>query len=133
MAKKEYFEGPFAWFFKATGVISVDRSIHDKNAKEQAIEVLKDGGTIGIFPEGTRNKTDEIFLPFKMGAVSLAQKTEAKIVPFAITGEFSFKKRNVTVHFGKPFEVKKEDSLLEANDRLREEINRLILLKGENH
>ena len=33
MAKKEYFDSPFAFFFKASGCIPVDRSIHDDNAK----------------------------------------------------------------------------------------------------
>ena len=31
--------------------------IHDENAKSRALNVLKEGGAIGIFPEGTRNKT----------------------------------------------------------------------------
>lgn len=56
LAKEEYFKGDKAWFFKAVGCISVDRSIHDEDAKNQAIEVLKNGGAVGLFPEGTRNE-----------------------------------------------------------------------------
>lgn len=55
MAKKEYFDGPFSWFFKACGCISVDRSIHDGDAKKKALEVLNNNQALGIFPEGTRN------------------------------------------------------------------------------
>ena len=56
MAKKEYFDNKkIAWFFKSAGCIPVDRSKKDESAKEAAIEVLKNGGAIGIFPEGTRN------------------------------------------------------------------------------
>ncbi len=62
------------WFFKAVGCISVDRSVHDGKAKGEAIETLKNGGAIGLFPEGTRNKTQEFLLPFKFGAVSMAKK-----------------------------------------------------------
>ena len=54
MAKKEYFDGKFAWFFKMSGCISVNRSIKDEEAKSAALSVLRDGGAIGIFPEGTR-------------------------------------------------------------------------------
>ena len=71
MAKKEYFDGKYAWFFKKTGCISVNRSIHDDVAKEKALEVLKSGGALGIFPEGTRNKTKEFLLPFKVNNMSL--------------------------------------------------------------
>ena len=55
MAKKEYFDSPFAFFFKASGCIPVDRSIHDDNAKSSALEVLNEGYALGIYPEGTRN------------------------------------------------------------------------------
>lgn len=55
MAKKEYFDGPFAWFFKASGCISVDREHHGGSSKEIAISVLNKGWALGIYPEGTRN------------------------------------------------------------------------------
>ena len=75
MAKREYFDNKKTrWFFKAVGCISVDRSVHDGKAKGEAIETLKNGGAIGLFPEGTRNKTQEFLLPFKFGAVSMAKK-----------------------------------------------------------
>ncbi len=56
MAKEEYFEGKHAWFFKMVGCIKVDRRIHDEKAKKEAIKILNDGGSIGLFPEGTRNE-----------------------------------------------------------------------------
>lgn len=125
MAKKEYFDGPYAWFFKWVGCIPVNRSIKDENAKGLAIEHLKNGGAIGIFPEGTRNKTDKILLPFKFGAVSMAQKTNAKIVPFGTTGEYKFRSKNLTVRFGKPFEIG-DMTLEEANEKLAKEIENLM-------
>ncbi|HBA37236.1 MAG TPA: 1-acyl-sn-glycerol-3-phosphate acyltransferase, partial [Firmicutes bacterium] len=95
MAKKEYSEGKFAWFFKITGCIFVDRSIHDEEAKSSAIDILKSGGAVGLFPEGTRNKTDKFLLPLKMGTVSMAQKTGATIVPFGVTGDYKFRSKNL--------------------------------------
>lgn len=130
MAKEEYFEGKQAWFFKLVRCIKVDRRKHDDEAKKIAIHILEKGGAVGIFPEGTRNKTigtkDEVdLLPLKFGAVSLASKTGALIVPFGITGKYTGKKGNLTTRIGKPFSVSGM-SLEEANDVLRQKIIKLM-------
>lgn len=126
MAKKEYFDGKYAWFFKAVGCISVNRQIHDTDAKNAALDILKNGYALGIFPEGTRNKTNEPLLPFKMGAVSMAQKTGATIVPFAITGKYKFWHNNLKVTFLEPFKVGPDDNLEEVNERLRNMILEVV-------
>lgn len=129
MAKKEYFDDKkVAWFFKGTGCISVDRQNKDEKAKKLAIEVLKDGGAIGIFPEGTRNRTKEILLPFKFGAVSMASKTDSYIVPFGITGDYKFRSKNLTIKYGKPFKIGNM-TLQEANEKLYKEVKKLIQKK----
>ena len=126
MAKKEYFDNKkVAWFFKANGCISVDRSKKDPKSVELAISVLKDGGAIGIFPEGTRNKTKEFLLPFKYGAVSMAKKTDSYIVPFGITGDYIFRSKNLTIRFGKPFKVSDID-LEKGNKILYNKVSNLI-------
>ncbi len=125
MAKKEYFDSKMAWFFKATGCISVDRSKKDEVAKEAALNILKSGGAVGLFPEGTRNKTKEFLLPFKFGTVSMAKKTDATIIPFGLTGDYKFRSKNLTVRFGKTFKVG-DMSLEEANDKLYHEIEKLM-------
>lgn len=126
MAKKEYFDNKkVAWFFKAHGCIPVDRSKKDSNAKEQALEVLNNGNAIGIFPEGTRNKTKEFLLPFKYGAVSMASKTDSYIVPFGITGDYKFRSKNLTIRIGKPFKVGNMD-LDKANDKLYKQVEKLM-------
>ncbi len=125
MAKKEYFEGKHAWFFKMAGCIRVDRSIHDDSAKDAALNVLESGGAIGLFPEGTRNKTDAFLLPFKFGAVSMAQKTDAYLVPVGISGDYKFRSKNLKFYIGKPFKVGKM-SLEEANKKLAKEIGSLM-------
>ena len=50
----------------------------------QGIEYIKRGISICIFPEGTRNRTDEM-LPFKEGSMKIAEKTGCPIIPMAIT------------------------------------------------
>ena len=120
MAKREYFDGNLAWFFKSSGCISVDRN-NKSNAKEavkNAENLLKDGYAVGIFPEGTRNKTDDLLLPFKIGTVKMAKETDATIVPFVITGKYKFLNNNLKVTFLKPFKVNNM-SLEDANEKLR--------------
>ena len=126
MAKREYFDNKKTrWFFKAVGCISVDRSVHDGKAKKEAIETLKNGGAIGLFPEGTRNKTQEFLLPFKFGAVSMAKKTDTYLVPFGITGDYVFRSKNLVIKYGKPFKVT-DMELEEANNLLYETVKKLM-------
>ena len=126
MAKKEYFDNKFSkWIFEHVGCIPVNRDIRDKDAVDAALSVLKDGGAIGLFPEGTRNKTDKFLLPFKFGAVSMAKKTDAYIVPFGLTGDYRFRSKNLVVRFGKPFKVGNM-TLDEANNKLYKEVESLM-------
>lgn len=124
MAKCEYWKGPFAWFFNMAGCIPVDRDRKDKAAVDSALEVLKNGQALGIFPEGTRNRTEELLLPFKFGCVSMAHKTDALIVPFGIYGDYKFRSRNLVIRIGKPF--KADDDLEKANKKLVSEVTKLI-------
>ena len=124
MAKKEYFDGKFVWFFKMVGCIPVDRSRKDENAKKKALEVLNNGYALGLFPEGTRNKADRFLLPFKYGAVSMANKTDSYLVPFGITGDYKFRSKNLMIRFGKPF--KADDDLEKANKKLEAEVEKLM-------
>lgn len=125
MAKKELLSGIFGWFFKLVGCISVDRGHDNTLAKNEAIKVLEEGKVLGIFPEGTRNKTNDILLPFKYGAVSMSKKTNAYIVPFAITGKYKLFNNDLTIKFGKAFIASSD--LDEANNLLSDRIKGLIL------
>ena len=124
MAKKEYFDSKFKWFFEITGCIPVNRDIKDNNATSLALQVLKESGAIGIFPEGTRNKTKEFLLPFKFGAVSMAKKTNATIVPFGISGKYK-RGEKLIIRFGEPFKVGDMD-LETANDKLYHIVENLM-------
>ena len=123
MAKKEYFDSKFGWFFRAVGCISVNREIHDEEAKSEARSVLEQDKALGLFPEGTRNKTKDDLMDFKFGAVSLAKKTNTPIIPFAIVGSYKpFRKTHV--YFSEAFYVGDMD-LEEANKKLRDIILKL--------
>lgn len=51
----------------------------------EGVQLLKDGNSIFIFPEGTRSKVDGM-LPFKEGSTKMAEKAKCKIIPVAISG-----------------------------------------------
>ncbi len=125
MAKKELFNTKITnAFFRSMGCISVNRSIHDEKAKSEAINILNKGEVLGIFPEGTVNKTDDIILPFKYGAVSFAKKTGAYIVPFSITGSYNIFKRNIRLIYGKPYKVTGDLEI--ENEKLMKKVKDLI-------
>ena len=65
--------------------IAVHRGKPDRVALRQAEAVLKSGGVLGIYPEGTRNLSGET-QEAHTGVVFLAQRTGAPIVPVAISG-----------------------------------------------
>lgn len=70
--------------------------------------------------------SDSILLPFKYGAVAMAQKTNAKIVPFAVTGKYQKHSDDLMVRFGEPFSVSKNEDLSDANCVLRDNIKKLV-------
>ena len=125
LAKKELLEGKTKLFFKAIKAIPVDRKHTSVSAVDTAIKILKDNGVISLFPEGTRNKTNKILLPFKFGAVSMAQKTKSPIVPFAITGDYKLFRKGIKIEFGEPIDISKME-LQEANEYLMQKVEELI-------
>lgn len=117
LAKDSLTKGILGPAFKAMGIIPVNRSIHDKGALNSAINTLQEDKVIGIFPEGTINRTEDIIMPFKIGAVKMSKETNSKIIPFVITGEYKAFKKSVTIEFLKPIQIK-GDNLTEENEHL---------------
>lgn len=83
-----------------------------------AIDYIKKGISICIFPEGTRNKGEELsMLPFKEGSFKIASKTGCAVVPISLnnTAEIfenhfpKIKKTHVIIEYGKPIYYKDLD------------------------
>ena len=125
IAKKELFEGLMKYFYLSFGTIPVDRDKKNPLALKLAEEFLMNDEVIGIFPEGTRNKTKKGLLPLKFGAVKLASASGKKIIPCAITGEYKIFRSNLKVHFGEAIDVKSMD-LEKANEILKEKMIELL-------
>lgn len=108
LAKKELIDGKLGFFFKKMGIIPVDRKKRNKEAMNSARNILENKGVVGIFPEGTFNKTEYVIMPFKMGSVKLAYDMNVSIVPFAIVGDYKLFRRTKII-FGKPYKIKTTD------------------------
>ena len=126
VAKKEMEKIPLL----RTWMVNVNCLFLDrKNIKEglkmilQGIEKVKNGVSIWIFPEGTRNTNEDIteLLPFKEGSLKIAEKSGCPVIPVAMTGTAEVLEKHfpfitpshITIYYGKPFYVKE----LEAEDR----------------
>jgi len=112
VAKIETKKAPFlSWWMVLVNCLFLDRS--DMRAGMQmildGIDSIKQGYSIFIAPEGTRNQGAEL-LPFKEGSLKIADKTGCPVIPVAISGtddvfENSFpwiKKATCVIEYGKP-------------------------------
>ena len=88
------------------------------NVNDFFLELVKDGRIKKI------EYDEHLLLPFKFGAVSMAKKTGALLVPFGITGEYKFRSKDLVVRIGKPIRV--DDDLAVANKELSEAISKLM-------
>lgn len=86
MAKAELFKIPvLAWFLPKVYAFPVNRGAVDRQAIRLALDIIKDGRVLGIFPEGKRNTGQEPVV-VKPGAALLALKAGCPIVPVACIG-----------------------------------------------
>jgi 1-acyl-sn-glycerol-3-phosphate acyltransferase len=86
MAKVELFKGPLAWLFPRLGAFPIRRGQSDTEAFDTAAAILRAGGLVVVFPEGTRvEEADALGAP-RHGAGRLAIETGVPIIPAALTG-----------------------------------------------
>ena len=117
----------FRYLCYAYDAIYVKRDSKDIGPLKEALKELKNGGCIGIFPEGTWNGMDKNDGKIKNGAAYMSMKTGAKIIPIGINGEAKpFHK--VTITYGKPIDFGK---LLEGKTAKEVETEATEILKNE--
>jgi 1-acyl-sn-glycerol-3-phosphate acyltransferase len=116
MSKLENFRIPF-WglVFKLYGAIPVRRGEVDRSALKQAFSVLETDTMLLIAPEGTRSPNAAL-QPTQQGLAYIAYRSDAAVVPVAITGSEQFKQhitrlRRTPVHvrIGQPFRFRRTD------------------------
>ena len=89
MARDNLFHPPwFAWLLRQLGVMPLDRTRGDIGAMRKALQSLKEGKALGLFPEGTRT-LDGYLQPAKGGIGFLVAKAAVPVYPVYIHGTFA--------------------------------------------
>ena len=115
------------------GYISIDRKDHRKAliSMNRAAEVIRQGTSVFIFPEGTRS-ADGVIRDFKKGGLVLAAKSQQPVVPISISGSYRIlPKKSWTIHpgeirfsIGNPIQTAGSDSV--SRDLLMEQVREAI-------
>ncbi|MDQ3022928.1 MAG: 1-acyl-sn-glycerol-3-phosphate acyltransferase [bacterium] len=112
MAKRELFKvPPLAWWMRTIGTIMVHRG-QGRQAINDAVDYLRRGRAVIIFPEGTRSKNG-VLMKGHSGAIVIAIAADCPIVPTVIIGSEkamtkgskAIKPVPVTVRFGDPYTI----------------------------
>jgi 1-acyl-sn-glycerol-3-phosphate acyltransferase len=133
VAKAEYFESwKTAWFFRAVGMIPLKRE--GGSASERALaaasEVLRGGGVLGIYPEGTRSPDGRLYKGHT-GAARLSMQCNAPIVPVAQLGTSEVQPigamwpklfRRVEVKMGEPLQPRTDGAGLSTQRQFTDEV-----------
>jgi len=107
LAKEELFHPPaFGALIRRFNAIPIRRGMADLSGLSRALEVLKTGGALILFPEGTRMRDGELH-PARPGVGMLAVNADARIVPCFISGSnrasrWMFRAARLRVWFGPP-------------------------------
>lgn len=117
IAKKEMLRWPLLvnWM-KNLHCLFLDRGDVKQGLKTilTAIDKVKAGISICIFPEGTRNRVNDTFMEFHEGSFKVASKSGCAVIPMAIYNSAAIfedhipwiRKTTVIVEYGKPFYIK---------------------------
>ena len=109
MAKEELFQNPLlGWLLRKVGAFPVSRGNNDINTVRTAMQAIKDGDNLLIFPEGTvvRNGVgyiDGLPAHAKAGVAMIGVRTGAALVPVFVDGEKKLFHRTRII-FGEPYE-----------------------------
>lgn len=123
MAKKEAFEGPVGALMRSFHHIPVDRAAGEDSMRH-AVEHLRSGELVGIFPEATISRSFEV-KECKTGAVRIAAEAGVPLIPMALWGTQLLKTKDhpsdlwgrgktIAIAVGEPIEVTGEDPVAET-------------------
>ena len=138
IGKHQLKKAPFiGWYMRATGMIFINRENNREASKslDEAAELIKNGKTVLIFPEGTVSD-DKTIKRFKKGGFSLAQKSGVDVLPISLKGtsdiwsidsNTTFNKGIVKINIGQAIPVKNIDlnDLTASTQKVVEELQNL--------
>jgi 1-acyl-sn-glycerol-3-phosphate acyltransferase len=123
LAKKELYKMPgFKEFCLFFGAISIDRDKPEKSTFKTVKELFAKGWHLGMFIEGTRNKTPGVLGQPHTGPAYFAKANKATIVPVGIIGT-NQKSGKITTRIGKP--IKPSDDLEATTWEIMQELSNL--------
>ena len=131
IAKEDLFNSRFLnWLAHIFDVIPIKRGKRDLDSMKICLKALKNGETLGIFPEGTRKGLAK-GAKVQNGAAYMAMKAKVKVVPVGIQGNFKpFTK--VKLNYGKPLDFSKLNKENPEKDNLelatKEIIDNIVML-----
>lgn len=120
LGKTELGHGPFGWLNRAAGMVPVRRGRADRQALDEIARLLSSGAVVGVFPEGSRSATGELY-QFRSGVARLAAAARVPVVPVGLIGTGQYWPRGRTlpaarppagllaVHFGTPLDPPDEE------------------------
>ncbi|WP_311836254.1 lysophospholipid acyltransferase family protein [Cellulomonas fimi] len=138
LVKESMFVGPLGWVLHRAGQIPVDDD-GGRTALVAALDVLRRGGAVGVFPEGTRGRGDAAGA--RAGIAWLALNGHAPVVPVAVlgtrrtgegVGHVPGVRRRLAVEFGTPLVLERPHgtsgraALDGANEAIRVALSRLV-------
>lgn len=137
MAKIQLFKYPFGAVTRLYGAFAVRRFEADMAALLNAERILKAGGVIGMFPEGTRSRTGALGKPHP-GTALIALRSGATVLPCGVVGTEQLgnplnllRKPRISIRIGKPIAVESvrrpsEAQVSELTERIFDQIRALL-------
>ena len=121
------------WFMTGVQCVPIDRTRGDVGAMRKALQVLKDGQVLGLFPEGTRSPDGQL-KEAKGGIGFLISKAHVPVVPAYVDGSFAafpkgaqrVRRGKVRVFIGKPIMPDEIDALGEGREGY-EKVGQLVM------
>ncbi|MGY6521974.1 MAG: lysophospholipid acyltransferase family protein [Mongoliitalea sp.] len=135
IGKKELSKVPFFGLFLSRVAVWVDRKSPESRKKsvQKLLEILQNGISVVVAPEGTRNNSDQTLLPFQKGAFRISVDTGISILPMAVIGSDKIMKRGsillkpgvVRIYFSAPIDPKPYQPSNDYNGLMEKSYNRL--------
>lgn len=124
-----------AWFLRVNGAFPVDREANDISAIKTSLKILKEGTSLMLFPEGTRNHSDTP-LEAKPGVAMIAVKSRVPIIPVTLISDYKwFRTMHITI--GDPIYLDEYfDKRLSSEDYQeisQKIVNKIYEVKNERH